>query len=88
MKLAFTTVLILKSFNMSTGMLPKFHVRNLRSSNQPVEKTDSLGSLVKISAPAYDMTISNNPAATLKYRDEDGDKITVCVQNGSSSGTC
>lgn len=59
---------------MSASMLPKFHIRNLRSSNQPAE---SQNTLVRISALAYDTTISDHPAATLRYRDEEGDKIIV-----------
>lgn len=59
---------------MLPSMLPKFHVRNLRSSSQPSKSRDSL---VLISAPTYDTTISDHPAAALKYRDEDGDDITV-----------
>ncbi len=56
-------------------MLPKFHIRNLRPSSLPTASQDTL---VQINAPCYDETISDCPAATLKYHDEDdGDLITV-----------
>lgn len=55
-------------------MLSPFHIRNLRPS-QPKMTQDSL---VRVSAPGYDKTISDNSAARLKYHDEDdGAIITV-----------
>ena len=54
-------------------MLPPFHIRNLWSPLKESQET-----LVRINAPYYDDTISHNPAAALKYYDEDdGDLITV-----------
>ena len=56
-------------------MLPPFHIRNLRPLSLPQASQDTL---VQINAPYYDETISDCPAATLKYHDEDdGDLITV-----------
>lgn len=56
-------------------MLPPFHIRNLWSLPK-----DSQETLVRINAPYYDDTISHNPAATLRYLDEDdGDLITVAI---------
>ena len=56
-------------------MLPPFHIRNLQPSSLPKASRDTL---VRITAPCYDETISSHPAATLKYFDEDdGDVITV-----------
>ena len=57
-------------------MLPPFHIRNITS---PLDT-------VRISAPAYDDTLSNNPKAALTYDDDDGDLITVCThKKGLSS---
>ena len=53
-------------------MLPPFYIRNLRL---PSQQQDAL---VRISPVGYDNTISSQPAAMLKYPDEDdGDTITV-----------
>ena len=55
-------------------MLSPFHIRNLR----PTQPKMTQDSLVRVSAPGYDKTISNNSAARLKYQDEDdGAIITV-----------
>ena len=60
---------------MSDNLLSPFHIRNLNSPNEA--SADQLA-LVRISAPGYDKTISDNPAATLKYEDEEHDTIVVC----------
>ena len=52
-------------------MLPSFIIRNLHS------PLDPSSSIVEITAPTYDATISTNPSATLRYQDEDHDTITV-----------
>ena len=55
-------------------MLSPFHIRNLR----PTQPKLTQDSLVRVSAPGYDKTISTNSAARLKYQDEDdGGIITV-----------
>ena len=55
-------------------MLSPFQIRNLR----PTQSKATEDSLVRISAPGYDETISMNPAAKLRYQDDDeGDLITV-----------
>ena len=55
-------------------MLSPFHIRNLR----PTQPKMTQDSLVRVSAPGYDKTISTNSAARLKYQDEDdGGIITV-----------
>ena len=59
---------------MAEGLLSPFHIRNLRLSSP---SADTQNSLVQVTAPDYDNTISSNPEASLKYRDEDGDQITV-----------
>ena len=59
-------------------MLPPFHIRNLR----PTQPKMTQDSLVRISAPGYDKTISTDPAARLKYEDED-DSAVITV--GSST---
>lgn len=61
-------------------MLPPFQIRNLRSPIQP-NTSAAPDSFVRISAPAYDKTISNHTTATLKYQDDEQDTITI----GSSS---
>ncbi len=59
-------------------MLSPFHIRNLR----PTQPKMTQDSLVRISAPGYDKTISTNPAARLKYEDEDDSAI---ITVGSST---
>ena len=59
---------------MSEELLTPFQIRNLRSSDSLRTTEDTL---VRVSAPGYDDTLSSNPNASLKYRDEEGDKITV-----------
>jgi len=70
-------------------MLPPFRIRNLRPSNSSAdrnahgERSTALEapnhhSIVQVSAPEYDATVSRHPEATLKYMDEDdGEVITV-----------
>ena len=60
---------------MADKPLSPFQIRNLGPSSQP---TAGEGALIQISGPAYDRTISDNPAATLRYQDEDNDTIIVC----------
>ena len=56
-------------------MLSPFQIRNLRPSQSKATTQDSL---VRISAPGYDKTISSHPAAKLRYQDDDdGDTVTV-----------
>ena len=59
-------------------MLSPFHIRNLR----PTQPKMTQDSLVRISAPGYDKTISTNPTARLKYQDEDDSAI---ITVGSST---
>ena len=59
---------------MADEKLPPFQIRNLESSNKHSSGQDAL---VRISGPTYDRTISDNPAATLRYMDEDNDTIIV-----------
>lgn len=65
---------------MAEKMLSPFKIRNLKSSNQSSGRQDGL---VRISAPGYDGTMSNNPTAGLKYRDEEDDIITVNLSHQS-----
>lgn len=63
---------------MSTDLLAPFQIRNLRSSIQSTSR-DTQDNVVRVSGPGYEKTISTNPDASLRYRDEDGDKITVSL---------
>ena len=64
----------------AVDMLPPFQIRNLRSPIQP-NTLSPRNDLIRVTGQGYDQTISNHPAATLKYQDEEQDIITI----GSSS---
>lgn len=56
-------------------MLPPFRVANLRG--LPDYKSTLHGKVIRLSAPTYDATLSENPQASLKYDDDDGEVVTV-----------
>ena len=57
-------------------MLPLFRIKNLHPQTGPLPDQDP-DARVRITAPTYDATISVQPKASLRYNDEEGDKITV-----------
>lgn len=64
----------------SQESLKPFRIRNLLalSDTQVADRAGSRHGVVRVSAPEYDETISNQPDATLMYLDEDdGEVITV-----------
>ena len=63
---------------MSEQMLSPFQIRNLEPSSQASTGQDNL---VRISAPGYDSTISKNPDAKLRYKDEENDTIIVSAHD-------